>query len=1606
MRRKGLLKSVVWITLLSLTVLLFAMGTSAANEGDYYYKVEDGEAIITDCKVSVSGAITLPTTLGGYPVTGIGSSAFAACTFLTDVTIPSCIESIGDYAFLGCTRLESVNVQGSVAIGDYVFRGCTALKDVTFASSVSEIGEHAFYSCNAIENVYISDIASWCGTSFADEYSNPLYYAENLYVNDTLTTDVVIPEGVEKISAYAFSSYSLGLNSVDIPSSVTSIGKYAFDGSYSAITTAGGIYYVDNWVVDCKPNATSVMIKTNTVGIADYAFSSCGSLVDMYFPSSVKYIGDYAFKYCSSMSQLYFEEGLVSIGDYAFYSCHGIGNLDFPTTLKTIGDYAFSGYHNMTKIKIPKNVTSIGKRAFNVNGVTEISVVSTNTTYRSENNCLIEKATNTLILGCDGSVIPEGIVKIADGAFAYAFFDTLNIPESVSLIENGAFDFTYGLESITVDLNNESYASIDNCLIEKSSNTLVLGCKNSLIPNDGSVTKIGKNAFLGCFDLMNAEIPSCVTEIEEGAFELCQNIQALRIFSRNCVIFDSADTICDSTVIFGYAGSTAEAYAQKYARTFEVIPEGQDENTITGTFGIDRMLSYNLNKKTGVLVISGEGKIPDYKIDSYTPWYSYRSLITSVVINDGVTKIGDFAFYGCEELTDIAIPSSIKLIGDAAFASCSSLTEITIPASVKKLGIAEKNEDGYELEEYYDLFVKSGLLYHLNFANAEESTSIIGGESYYDESVIAANRFAAASSNYLPYLVYLRSGITNPVRGGTATILYPHKFVSPYKYSYWFDEDGKLLHSGGSTSSADNFVTEPPSSIGLTPYAPNGVSVTTARNINGVDYTLYHCLYDAPATATDYYIADSVWGGAHYASSFGNGYFNLASGNDLFFGDGNVHQKIQVGKFYTVNLVMKAPASSSSSVALFMGPRYMLAPSTSKVTISTQNADTALVNDDSGFNSVSMTGINGTKITNYAFTVDASALSINKAVLGFYGNGISFGSQTVYSPTTEIPSLWQYHMYKAGAATYAIRMYEKVLSEAEVLQNNFADIALINRLDITKFLRLTEEEKLVVYNVFKGKTPEDGKEALQALLDANCDISGKAYGVFAACDSLEKLTVLSTDCVILEEALALEDTVLVYADAGSTMEEYAYANGNVFCDLAENTDENIIVGKFGPDYKFTFTVNKTTGELTVSGEGDLPDYSPSSLAPWYAYRSYINSLTVSEGITGIGSYAFYSCNLIDEIALPDTLVSISSYAFAQCNSLSSITIPKNVHSVVERAFNSNTLSSIAVAEGNTYYKASGNCLVEISSKKLVLGCADSVIPNDGSVTAIGNYAFYGCAGLSSLEIPDSITNIGSYAFALCTGLTDVTMPYELTNISSYAFSDCSALEDVLCLSAEIPTLGTGAFARCGALANIRVDSELVSDYKAASGWSDYSDIIVSYCTHEYTAETVSELYLKSVATCTEKAVYYKSCKNCGISSEGKAEEATFQYGETLPHAYTETVVAPKHFKEMSNGIGIYYKSCAICEANCAGEETELTFECRYGDVTGDGKVNGKDVVLIRQYLANYDYTTNTSTAEIKLGADVNGDGVVNATDVLLLRRYMANYNYQTGESSVQIGPQG
>ena len=226
--------------------------------------------------------------------------------------------------------IKSLIIEDSVtSIGGYAFRNHTGLTSVTIPDSITSIGNYAFEGCTRLKKVnYIGDIANWCKISFAGPDSNPLYYAHNLYINDELVTDLIIPNSVTSISNYAFCSCT-GLTSITIPDSVTEIGGVAFYG--------------------CT-GLTSITIPDSVTSIGYSAFAGCTGFTSITIPDSVTSIGSSAFSGCTGLTSITIPDSITSIGKGAFYNCTGLTSITIPDSITSIGDYAFSGCTRLTSV--------------------------------------------------------------------------------------------------------------------------------------------------------------------------------------------------------------------------------------------------------------------------------------------------------------------------------------------------------------------------------------------------------------------------------------------------------------------------------------------------------------------------------------------------------------------------------------------------------------------------------------------------------------------------------------------------------------------------------------------------------------------------------------------------------------------------------------------------------------------------------------------------------------------------------------------------------------------------------------------------------------------------------------------------------------------------------------------------------------------------------------------------------------------------------------------------------------------------------------------------------------------------------------------------------
>ena len=262
----------------------------------------------------------------------------------------------------------------------------------------------------------------------------------------------------------------------------------------------------------------SVNDDNTTVTVAGYP-SGSKPTGDLTIPESVTY-GDISYP-------------VTSINDRAFSYCRGLTSVTIPNSVTSIGDFAFSECSGLTSVTIGNSVTSIGDNAFyECSGLTSIKVESGNSVYDSRENCnaIIETATNTLIRGCKNTIIPNSVTSIGDFAFCdCSGLTSITIPNSVTSIGDGAFLGCSGLKSIKVESGNSVYDSRENCnaIIETVTNTLIRGCKNTIILN--SVTSIGTYAFWYCSGLTSVTIPNSVTSIGYAAFSGCSGLTSVTI---------------------------------------------------------------------------------------------------------------------------------------------------------------------------------------------------------------------------------------------------------------------------------------------------------------------------------------------------------------------------------------------------------------------------------------------------------------------------------------------------------------------------------------------------------------------------------------------------------------------------------------------------------------------------------------------------------------------------------------------------------------------------------------------------------------------------------------------------------------------------------------------------------------------------------------------------------------------------------------------------------------------------------------------------------------------------------------------------------------------
>ena len=517
-----------------------------------------------------------------------------------------------------------------------------------------------------------------------------LYAADNDLITKQITIKLekagTLPDKIGSSKKYKITNLKIigEINGTDLSMiremAVRAVSVFDTDGKLSVLDLSeakiveGGGYY------NCIYN--HYYYSSNDV-IGSYAFSGCNRLTSLTLPDGITEIGDHAFEGCSELTSLTLPAGITKIGSEAFNGCTGLTSLTLPAGITKIGDDVFRGCSGLTSLTLPASITKIGDQAFHgCSGLKEVRF------------CINDNLDTYLTKGHPYIDVDCGIkYYINDKEIT-----SIEIPSNVTTLGNYVFQGCSRLTSLTlpVGITSIGYRAFHDCS----------GLTSLILPAGAGITEIGSEAFEGCSGLTSLTLPAGITSIGSRAFQGCSGLTSIYVYAEKVPkidsnVFEGVDA--KKCTLYVPMGTRDDYWLSGFGDYFENIVEfeatGIDKITINlekaGTLP-DRIGKYY---QITNLKIIGEINGTDLRMIremARSGKLSVLDLSKAKIIeggdcyyNDYYTSndvIGSSAFLGCSVLTSLTLPAGITRIGSYAFLNCSGLTSLTLPASITSIG--------------------------------------------------------------------------------------------------------------------------------------------------------------------------------------------------------------------------------------------------------------------------------------------------------------------------------------------------------------------------------------------------------------------------------------------------------------------------------------------------------------------------------------------------------------------------------------------------------------------------------------------------------------------------------------------------------------------------------------------------------------------------------------------------------------------------------------------------------------------------------------------------------------------------------------------------------
>ena len=1324
---------------------------------------------------------------------------------------------------------NTITYNGSVypvtSIGDFAFNYCHQMTSITIPSSVTSIGDYVFNGCSGLTAVKVGWVSP-----LALSYYN--YLQESNYANATL----YVPKG----SKTAYQAADYWKDCKVIVEYTKPINITFADANVMAIC-------VQNWDTDGDGELSEAEAAAVTnLGTVFKGNTTITSFDELQYFTGLTSIREYAFDSCSSLTSVSIPNSVISISRNAFSGCSGLTAVNIPNSVTSIGQSAFSNCSGLTSVNIPNSVTSIGDYAFHH------CLALTSFTFPESLSCI----NNSLFWYCPSLasvIIPENITTIESLAFQdCTALTSITIPKSVTSIGDGIFAGCNSLASIVVDSDNPVYDSRESCnsIIETSTNTLIQGCMNSVIPEN--VTSVGKYAFFRFLSLSSITIPKSVAYMGDAAFQCThyEGVSGLLSIKMNSAIPITIHEDCFNEPPYYFAtlyvpkGSKAAYQAADYWKEFKHIEEYEVKDIVTFADANVKAICVQNWDTNGDGEISGAeaaavtdlGEVfkENTTITSFDELQFFTGLtsigfeafrdcssLTSVTIPNSVTSIGENAFYGCISLTSITIPNSVTSIGSSAFYGCSGLTSITIPNSVTSIGSSA----------FYGCSLTSIII--------PNSVTSIGADAFRNCTSLTS---VTIPNSVTSIECYTFEGCTN-----LSEVSIPNSVTSIGENAFY-------------------------GCISLT-------SITIPNSVTSIGGSaFYGC-----SGLTSVTIPNSVTniGIGAFSGCSGLTSIKVENGNTRYDSRNNCNAIIETARNTLITGCMNTVIPNSVTSITYEAFNGCSGLTSVYIPYTVKYIGDNAFNGCNGLTSVYIPN-SVTSIGYGAFGGCESLTSVTvdiKKPLPMDFESDTFTNRanaTLFVPAGckaayEAADYWKEfkEIIEKEALSPAITFADANV-KAICVQNwdtngdgelSEAEAAAVTDLGtVFRFAAITSFDEL---QFFTGLT-SIGSSAFyrcSSLTSVTIPYSVTSIGssAFESCSSLTSIIIPNSVKRIGSSAFrGCSGLTSIKVQSGNTKYD-SRDNCNAIIETASNT---LITGCMN-----TVIPNSVTsiGDYAFCQCSDLTSITiPNSVTRIASCAFYncsgLTSVTIPNSVTIIGNNTFSgcsgltsikvengntkydsrdNCNAIIETAsnaliagcqntvIPNSVTIISSYAFENCTSLTEVSIPNSVTSIRSGAFHGcSGLSSIKVESGNTEYDSRDNCnaIIETNTNTLIAGCKNTVIPN--SVTSIGYSAFNGCSGLTEVTIPNSVTSIGGSAFSGCSGLTSVTIPNSVTSIGERAFYGCSGLASIT-IPNSMTSIGYSAFNGCSGLTSITIPNSVTSiGYSAFSGCSGLTSVTI------------------------------------------------------------------------------------------------------------------------------------------------------------------------------------